>query len=153
MKLLKFKTFNFDLKFLWNWSLFHYQKIMRFKNSPQLPGAGRRRAGHHHGSHTPTSPVVILLSKMACQPKHFGRQCISNRWSQMLKFRQKYSCFLWSLKNWIYWTITYQNWQCEARQLYLCFHCLNRFRVSQKGPILEEVFFYKDHTIGANIIH
>ena len=48
---------------------------MRFKKSPQLPGAGRTRAGHHHGSHTPTSPGAILLSKMACQPKHFGRQC------------------------------------------------------------------------------
>ena len=49
---------------------------MRFKKSPQLPGAGRTRAGHHHGSHTPTSPGAILLSKMACQPKHIGRQCI-----------------------------------------------------------------------------
>ena len=49
---------------------------MRFKKSPQLPGAGRTRAWHHHGSHTPTSPEVILLSKMVCQPKHFGRQCI-----------------------------------------------------------------------------
>ena len=48
---------------------------MRFKKSPQLPGAGRRRAGHHHGSHTPTSPGAILLSKMADQPKHIGHQC------------------------------------------------------------------------------
>ena len=48
---------------------------MRFEKSPQLPGAGRTRAWHHHGSHTPTSPGAILLSKMACQPKHFGRQC------------------------------------------------------------------------------
>ena len=63
--------FNFDLKFCWNWSFFHYEKIMRFKKSPQLPGAGRTRAWHHHGSHTPTSPGAILLSKMACQPKHF----------------------------------------------------------------------------------
>ena len=49
---------------------------MRFKKSPQLPGAERTRAWHHHGSHTPTSPGAILLSKMACQPKHFGRQCM-----------------------------------------------------------------------------
>ena len=35
VKLLKFKTFNFDLKFLWNWPFFHYEKIMRFKDSPQ----------------------------------------------------------------------------------------------------------------------
>ena len=48
---------------------------MRFKKSPQLPGARRTWAGHHHGSHTPTSTGAILLSKMACQPKHFGRQC------------------------------------------------------------------------------
>ena len=48
---------------------------MRFEKSPQLPGAGRTWAGHHHGSHTPTSTGAILLSKMACQPKHFGRQC------------------------------------------------------------------------------
>ena len=50
---------------------------MRFKKSPQLPGAGRTWAGHHHGSHTPTSTGAILLSKMACQPKHIGRQCIT----------------------------------------------------------------------------
>ena len=31
---------------------------MRFKKSPQLPGAGRTRAWHHHGSHTPTSRPV-----------------------------------------------------------------------------------------------
>ena len=49
---------------------------MRFKKSPQLPGAGRIRAWHHQRSHTHTSPGAILLSKMACQPKHFGRQCI-----------------------------------------------------------------------------
>ena len=55
---------------------------MRFKKSPQLPGAGRTWAGHHHGSHTPTSTGAILLSKMACQPKHFGRQCTM----QILRF-------------------------------------------------------------------
>ena len=33
---------------------------MRFKIRPQLPGAGRTRVGHHHGSHTPTSPEAIL---------------------------------------------------------------------------------------------
>ena len=35
VKLVKFKTFNFDIKFLWNWPFFHYKKIMRFKKSPQ----------------------------------------------------------------------------------------------------------------------
>ena len=49
---------------------------MRFKKLPQLPGAGRTRAGHHHGNHTPTSPEAVLLGKTACQPKHFGRQCM-----------------------------------------------------------------------------
>ena len=38
---------------------------MRFEKSPHLPGAGRTRAGHYHGSHTPTSPEAILLGKMA----------------------------------------------------------------------------------------
>ena len=38
---------------------------MRFKKLPQLPGAGRTRAGHHHGSHMPTSAEAILLGKMA----------------------------------------------------------------------------------------
>ena len=33
---------------------------MRFKNSPHLPGAGRTRAWHHHGSETPTSHRAIL---------------------------------------------------------------------------------------------
>ena len=38
---------------------------MRFKNSPQLPGAGRTRAWHHHGSDTPTSPRLIYVLKSA----------------------------------------------------------------------------------------
>ena len=38
---------------------------MRFKNSPQLPGAQRTRAGHHHGSDTPTSPRAIYVLKSA----------------------------------------------------------------------------------------
>ena len=33
---------------------------MTSKKSLQLPGAGRKRAGHHHGSDTPTSPRAIL---------------------------------------------------------------------------------------------
>ena len=33
---------------------------MRFKKSPQLPGAGRTRAGHHHGSDMSTSPRAVL---------------------------------------------------------------------------------------------
>ena len=49
---------------------------MRFKNGPQLPGAGRTRAGHHHGSHSPTSPATILLGKMAYHTKQIHRQCI-----------------------------------------------------------------------------
>ena len=30
-----FQSFNFDLKFFRNWPFFHYEKIMRFKKSPQ----------------------------------------------------------------------------------------------------------------------
>ena len=51
---------------------------MRFKKSPQLPGAGRTRAGHHHGSHTPTFPEAILLGKMAHHTKQIRRECTSN---------------------------------------------------------------------------
>ena len=36
---------------------------MRFKNSPQLPGAGWTRAWHHHGSDTPTYPRTIYVLK------------------------------------------------------------------------------------------
>ena len=48
---------------------------MRLKNWPQLPGAGRTRAGHHYGSHTPTSPEAVLLGKMAYHTKQIRRQC------------------------------------------------------------------------------
>ena len=41
---------------------------MRFKKSPQLPGAGRTRAWHHHGSHTPISPGAILQVKWPVNP-------------------------------------------------------------------------------------
>ena len=51
---------------------------MRFKKSPQLLGAGRTRAWHHHGSHTPTSPGVILLGKMAYHTKQIRRKCMYN---------------------------------------------------------------------------
>ena len=49
---------------------------MRFKKSPQLPGAGRTRAWHHHGSHMPTSPEAVLLGKMAYHTKQIRRQCM-----------------------------------------------------------------------------
>ena len=41
----------------------------------QPPGAGRTRAGHHHGSHTPTSPEAVLLGKMAYRTKQIRREC------------------------------------------------------------------------------
>ena len=53
---------------------------MRFKKRPQLPGAGRTRAAHHHGSHTPTSPEAILLGKMAHHSDHtkqIHRECMN----------------------------------------------------------------------------
>ena len=36
---------------------------MRFKKSSQLPGGGRARAWHDHGSDTPTSPRAIYVLK------------------------------------------------------------------------------------------
>ena len=48
---------------------------MIFKNGPLLPGAGRTRVWHHHGSHTPTSPGTILLGKMAYHTKKIRREC------------------------------------------------------------------------------
>ena len=50
---------------------------MRFKNGPQLPGAGMTRAGHHYGSHTPTPPEAILLGKKAHHTKQIRRECIT----------------------------------------------------------------------------
>ena len=41
---------------------------MRFKKRPQLPGAGRTRAWHHHGSHTPTSPGPVHFTMMYLAP-------------------------------------------------------------------------------------
>ena len=41
---------------------------MRFKKRPQLPGAGRTRGWHHHGSHTHTSPGAILNVKWPITP-------------------------------------------------------------------------------------
>ena len=41
---------------------------MRFKKSPQLPGAGNTREWHNLGSHTPTSPGAILLVKWPANP-------------------------------------------------------------------------------------
>ena len=45
---------------------------MRFKKSPQLPGAGRTRAWHDHGSDTPTSPRANFVLKSAKGPNIFG---------------------------------------------------------------------------------
>ena len=58
---------------------------MRFKNGPQLPGAGRKRAGHHHGSHTPTFPGTISLGKMAYHTKQIRRECIVRRTQNLKK--------------------------------------------------------------------
>ena len=52
---------------------------MRFKKRPQLPGAGRTRGWHHHGSHTTTSPGIILLGKMAYHTKQIRRECKSTQ--------------------------------------------------------------------------
>ena len=47
--------------------------------------AGRTRAGHHHGSHTPTSPEAVLLGKMAYHTKQIRRQC--KHWGLHIAFR------------------------------------------------------------------
>ena len=49
--------------------------MMRLKYGPHLPGAGRTRAGHHHGSHTPTSAEAVLLGKMSYHTKQIRREC------------------------------------------------------------------------------
>jgi hypothetical protein len=48
--------------------MFPYEKIMRFKVSPQLPGAERTRAWLQNGSHPSTSPGIILLVKRPVTP-------------------------------------------------------------------------------------
>ena len=65
VKLMKSKTFNFDLKYFWKCQLFHYENCLRFRKSHQLPGAGRTRAGHHHGSDMSTSTRAIYVLKSA----------------------------------------------------------------------------------------
>ena len=35
------------------------------------------KAGHHHGSHTPTSPEAVLLGKTAYHTKQIRRECKS----------------------------------------------------------------------------
>ena len=57
---------------------------MRFKNSPQLPGTGRTRAWHHHGSDKPTSPRAIYVLKSAngglfYTPLYFGMELVDKR--------------------------------------------------------------------------
>ena len=49
---------------------------MRFKKRSQLPGAGRTRAGHHHGSRPTASFEAFLLGKLAYHTKQIRRECI-----------------------------------------------------------------------------
>ena len=66
--------------------IFHYEKIMRFKKCPHLPGAGRTRVWHHHVSHTPASPGVILLGKMAYHTKQCTYYDILSNFPLILNF-------------------------------------------------------------------
>ena len=67
---------------------------MRFKKSPQLPGAGRTRAWYHHGSHMPTSPVKwpvnpnILAASVAARIPYLGIRVSS------IKDKASYSCVI-----------------------------------------------------------
>ena len=77
---------------------------MRFKNGPQLSGAGRTRAGHHHGSHTPASPEAILLGKMAHHTKQIRREC-TTLIIQLFQKPQEYNVHFsvystWDMKLW-----------------------------------------------------
>ena len=81
MKFDFFQSFKFDLKFLWNWLFFHYEKNMRFIKCLQLPWARRTRMWHHHGSDTPTSPRAILLHTIFYTFLH--KQLFSN-YSQLI---------------------------------------------------------------------
>ena len=69
---------------------------MRFKKWPQLPAAGRTRAGHYHGSHTLTFPEAVLLGEMAYHPKHFCPECTEKYFLFIVKkvqrTSQKISC-------------------------------------------------------------
>ena len=44
-------------------AIFPLLNFLRLEKIPQLPGAGRTRAGHHHGNNTPTSPRAIYVLK------------------------------------------------------------------------------------------
>ena len=68
---------------------------MRFKKRPQQPGAGRTRAGHHHGSHTPTSPWTILLGKMAYHTKQIRRECASTGICQKSHNKVTKTVYVW----------------------------------------------------------
>ena len=65
---------------------------MRFKKSPQVPGAGRTRAWYHHGSHTPTYPGAILLGKIAYHTKQIRRQCTTSQRKLSGLFASKLGC-------------------------------------------------------------
>ena len=49
------------MAYFWNWSFFHYEKIIKFDKSPQLPGTRKTRAWHHHGSEISSFPRAILV--------------------------------------------------------------------------------------------
>ena len=56
-------------------------------NSPQLLGAGRIRAWHHHGSDTFTSPRAIYVLKYAKRPKNLGGSVHTTHTCVHVRFR------------------------------------------------------------------
>ena len=85
---------------------------MRFKKSPQLPGAGRTRAWHHHGSHTPTSPGAISLGKVAYHTKQISRKCkrlheTTNPPSEMISSCYANRVFVISHVSWVFIDIAF----------------------------------------------
>ena len=49
-----------------------YEKIMIFKKTTQLLGAGRTKAWHHYGSDMSTPSRAIYVLKSAKRPNIFG---------------------------------------------------------------------------------
>ena len=67
---LDLKVLNFSNFTIWNfrvqlWPRIFLKLVIKIKKSPWLPGVGRTRPGHYHGSVTPTSSWAIFVLKSA----------------------------------------------------------------------------------------
>ena len=101
VKLLEFKTFKFNQKYVLNWPFFHYEKFRRHKKSPQLLGATMTRVWHHHGNDTTTSPkvcilIVTLYSYLSILEKEKEKRHIIAYFFYVIVFFQKSDVRTWS---------------------------------------------------------